>query len=161
MLFRLLLLFTVVPLVELLLLIEIGEQIGLGATILLIVTTGVIGASLAKHEGLRTLRDIQSEFNAGRLPGDHLVDALLILVAGAVLITPGVITDAVGFTLLIPPARRFIRKQLQRRFSGSITMVDMSRMQRPYGSGDDFIDVEARLVDAEEGETERGEKGEK
>jgi len=107
---RLLLLFTLVPLLELFLLIEVGELIGFWATVALVVTTGALGAFLTRFEGLRVLGQVQAEFRVGRVPTDRLLDGLLILLAGAVLLTPGLITDAVGFFLLVPPGRRLIRE---------------------------------------------------
>lgn len=117
MLARLILLFTVVPLVELLLLLEIGRRIGTLATLLLIVVTGVTGALLAKQQGLGVLRRIQAEFSSGRAPTSAIVDGLIILVAGALLITPGILTDVVGFLCLLPITRRHVRVMLGRMFA--------------------------------------------
>ena len=94
---RLLLLFVLVPALELVLLIELGQRIGTLPTLGLIVLTGVVGASLARSQGLRVLQELQRETEAGRLPAEPLVDGALILVAGALLVTPGVLTDAFGF----------------------------------------------------------------
>jgi UPF0716 protein FxsA len=110
--FRLLILFTLVPLIELFLLIKLGELIGVWATVMLVVGTGALGAYLTRLQGLRVLRQVQAEIQEGRVPTDGLLDGLLIVVAGAVLLTPGLITDAMGFILLIPPGRRLIRKAL-------------------------------------------------
>lgn len=116
MLARLLLLFVVVPLIELALLIEIGQLVGLLPTIALVVLTGIGGAALARAEGLRTLWSLRSALEAGRLPGRELMDGAAILVGGALLLTPGLLTDLVGFSLLLPPTRRWI----QDRISGSL-----------------------------------------
>lgn len=105
MLLRLLLLFTLVPVAELMVLIELGEAIGLGPTLLLILVTGVVGAALARREGSRTWLQVQRELAQGELPADSLLHGLMVLVAGAFLVTPGVITDAVGFLLLVRPVR--------------------------------------------------------
>ena len=117
---RLLLLFTFVPLVELYLLIRIGRVIGVVPTIAIVVVTGALGAALARHQGLGVLRRLQEDLVAGRPPTGALVDGLLILVAGAMLLTPGLITDAVGFLLLVPAGRKVVRKAvsaaLERRF---------------------------------------------
>ena len=110
MFFRLLILFTLVPLIEFFLLIKLGELIGVWATVLLVIGTGALGAYLTRLQGLRVLRQVRAEFQEGRVPTDGLLDGLLIVVAGAVLLTPGLITDALGFFLLIPPGRRLIRK---------------------------------------------------
>ena len=106
---RLLILFTLVPLLELYLLIRVGDLIGVWPTVALVVLTGAFGAFLTRFEGLRVLRKVQSEFQEGRVPTAGLLDGLLIVVAGAVLLTPGLITDALGFFLLLPPGRRVVR----------------------------------------------------
>jgi len=140
MLLQLLLLFTLVPLVELMLLIKIGEWISLWPTIGLVVFTGIIGASLARKQGIRTWTRIRTDLGAGILPGDRLIDALLILIAGALLVTPGVITDGIGFFLLIPPARALIRNHLKKQFKSKFVIMNMN--DRPQPGGDEFIDVE-------------------
>jgi len=116
MLLRLFLLFTLVPIAELWLLIRIGGLIGLPATLGLVLFTGAAGAALARREGLRSWMSVQGELATGRLPGAELVHGLLILIAGIVLLTPGVITDAIGLALLIRPIRRRLIARLQRRF---------------------------------------------
>ena len=112
----LLLLFIVVPAVELMLLIEIGRHIGTLPTLGLIIFTGALGATLARHQGLAVLRQVQEESAAGRMPAGALLDGVLILLAGAVLMTPGVLTDLFGFLCLIPPCRRVLKAYLRRRF---------------------------------------------
>lgn len=113
---RLLLLFTLIPLIELLLLIEVGGLIGVIPTVGIVIATGVLGAWLTRLEGLKTLRRIREDLANGRMPAERLVDGLLILVAGAVLLTPGLLTDACGFFLLVPPGRRFVRVALVNAF---------------------------------------------
>jgi UPF0716 protein FxsA len=124
---RLFLLFTCIPLVELYLLLQIGSVIGAVNTFLLVIITGVLGAYLAQQEGIRTLERIRTLMARGEMPGEPLIDALLILVAGFVLITPGILTDLLGFLMLIPatraPIRRWIKGQLERKFSTSNAAV--------------------------------------
>ena len=117
---RLLLLFIAVPVVELVLLIEIGQRVGTIATIGLIVGTGIVGASLARQQGTSTLARLRKDLNDGRLPAEPIVDGVLILVAAAVLITPGVLTDLVGFLCLIPACRRLLKRYLKRRFERAV-----------------------------------------
>jgi UPF0716 protein FxsA len=117
---RLLLLFILVPTVELVLLIEVGSRIGTLATLGLIAITGLIGASLARQQGLRVLRQVQEEIAQGRLPAGSLVDGLIILIAGALLITPGILTDAFGFLCLVPAFRGFVKRVLRRRFEQAV-----------------------------------------
>jgi UPF0716 protein FxsA len=114
MLLRLLLLFTVVPLVELFLLIRIGELIGVWATVAIVIVTGALGAFLTRLEGLRVLGQVREEFRRGRVPTERLLDGLLVLLAGAVLLTPGLITDMLGFFLLIPPGRKVVHTAISR-----------------------------------------------
>lgn len=142
MLFRLLLLFTIVPLIELAVMIKVGEHIGIVPTIAIILGAGLFGAALARHEGLRTLRSIQADLAAGRPPTDRMIDALLILVAGVLLITPGFLTDCVAVLLLVPPIRVLVRKYLKRRFAARFTIFDATAPPAAPPS-DEFIDVEA------------------
>ena len=116
----LLLLFVVVPTVELILLIEIGQRIGTVATLALIVGTGIVGASLAKQQGINTFARLRQDLGEGRSPAVPIIDGVLILVAAAFLVTPGVLTDVVGFLLLVPMSRRLIRRNLKRRFERAI-----------------------------------------
>ena len=118
--FQLVLLFVVLPAVELALLIEVGRRIGTPATLTLIIVTGVVGASLARRQGLGVLRDLQLETAAGRLPAGSLVDGVMILVAGALLVTPGVLTDAFGFLCLVPAFRRAAKRGLLRRWERAV-----------------------------------------
>jgi len=120
MLLRLFLLFTIIPIAELSLLIRIGGLIGLGPTLGLVVATGAAGAWLSRREGLKSWLTVQRELAAGRLPGEEMVHAVLILVAGIVLLTPGVLTDALGIVLLIRPVRRRLIARLRERFSRQI-----------------------------------------
>ncbi len=111
---KLLLLFILVPLAELFLLIEIGKLIGTLATLTIIVCTGILGAFLARRQGIGVLQQIRIELANGRLPATQLADGIIILLAGAVLITPGVLTDVLGFLCLIPASRKIIKNILWR-----------------------------------------------
>ncbi len=113
-------LFVSIPLVELVLLIEIGQRIGTIYTIALIVITGILGATLARQQGLSVIRQLQDEMAAGRMPAVPLVDGMLVLVAAAVLLTPGLLTDAFGFALLVPAVRRWLRGKLLRRIQRAV-----------------------------------------
>ena len=119
MLFKLLLLFILVPLVELALLIYVGTLIGPWYTILIVVGTGILGAVLAKSQGTLIVNRIRSSLEQGIIPSDELFAGALILVGGLVLLTPGIITDILGFALLIPQTRRaiagWLRGAIQRR----------------------------------------------
>ena len=110
--------FVVVPLMELLVIIEIGSRIGYLYTILLLIVISFGGAALARREGYRAIAQIQVDVAAGRMPADSMIDGALILVAAALLIAPGYITDAAGLALLLPPVRRpvraYVRKKVKR-----------------------------------------------
>lgn len=110
---RLILIFIVVPLIEILLLIEIGSRIGAFNTILVIVLTAILGASMMRQQGFTIMRNIQRDLSQGRMPTGELINGALVLAGGIVLLTPGFFTDAVGFILLIPATRGFIRKKIQ------------------------------------------------
>jgi UPF0716 protein FxsA len=114
MLARLALLFIIVPLLELVILVQLGRAVGLWPTLGLVIVTGVLGAALARAEGLRTLRRFRAELGAGRVPGGALLDGLAVLVGGAFLLTPGLLTDVTGFALLLPPTRRLIQARIRR-----------------------------------------------
>lgn len=116
----LILLFTIVPIIELALLIKVGQYIGVGYTVGIVIGTGVAGAYLAKLQGLITLRRIQQDINQGRMPADKLFDGVLILCSGILLITPGFITDLIGFMGLIPFTRNLFKQWLKRKIRDMI-----------------------------------------
>jgi len=123
---RLILIFIVVPLIEILLLIEIGNRIGALNTILIIVLTAILGASMMRQQGFTIMRNIQRDLSQGRMPTGELINGALVLVGGIVLLTPGFFTDAVGFILLIPATRGFIRKKIQRLIRRKIESGDIN-----------------------------------
>jgi len=118
---RLFILFTFVPIIELAILIEIGSRVGTFHTIMLIITTGIVGALLAQSQGLAVIRKIQEELSFGRPPAGELVDGLFVLVGGLLLVTPGIITDIVGFALLLPITRNIIKQWLIRKIQSNIS----------------------------------------
>ncbi len=132
---RLLLLFIVVPIVELILLIQLGGLIGLWPTIGLIVVTGAAGASLARWQGLSVLRQIQLDMASGKLPGGALVDGVIILMAAALMVTPGLLTDIFGFLCLVPSVRGVMKRMLKRRLERAITDGSGSFFIRVGGGG--------------------------
>ena len=131
MFFYLLLLFIVVPFVELALLFMLADLTTWWHTLLLVIVTGVVGTWLARSQGLRTYRKIQQSLAAGQMPTDSLLDAAMIFVAGALLLTPGILTDIVGFSLLFPPTRLLYRRWLVKRFKARFTMQTKFRTSEP------------------------------
>lgn len=117
---KLALLFVVVPLLELALLIKVGQVVGFLPTMALVVFTGVTGAWLARLEGLRTLWKLREDLARGQLPGQAIMDGMSILLGAAFLLTPGIITDVVGFSLLLPVTRRGIQRRVRKRLEQSI-----------------------------------------
>ena len=115
MLLKLFLAFAIIPIIEIYLLIEIGSMFGALTAVTLVILTGFLGAFLARMQGLQTLYRIQESLREGRMPSGELLDALLIVIAGLVLLTPGFLTDSVGFMLLIPATRNFIKYWLRRQ----------------------------------------------
>jgi len=114
MLWKLMLVLTVVPLLELYLLVRLSEWTSFWFTVLVILGTGAVGAVIARMQGLMVLRRMQWELSEGRVPTGSILDGVMILVAAALLVTPGLLTDTVGFVLLAPPGRAFLRKLLRR-----------------------------------------------
>ena len=115
MLLKLFLAFTLIPIIEIYLLIEIGSMFGALTAVVLVILTGFLGAFLARMQGLQTLYRIQESLREGRMPSGELLDALLIGIAGLVLLTPGFLTDSAGFLMLIPATRNAIKNWLRRQ----------------------------------------------
>ena len=113
-------LFLAIPFVEVVLLIKMASVIGFWPTLAIQVGTAILGAALAKFQGWMTWIRIKNELMAGRLPADALMDALLIFAAGIILITPGLISDTLGFLVLLPPSRRLIKLWLRAKFAGML-----------------------------------------
>jgi UPF0716 protein FxsA len=112
--------FLVMPLIELAVVIKIGSAIGVLDTLGLLILLSLLGGWLVKREGIGVVRRIQASLAAGRMPGTELSDGFLVLLAGALLLTPGFVTDAFGLALLLPPVRAIVRRVLARRFRSRI-----------------------------------------
>ena len=111
----LLLAFILIPIIELMVLVEVHHLIGLEYTIAIVILTGVAGAFLAKTQGMIVMTNIRRDLAEGRMPAPRLIDGVMILIAGVLLITPGLITDIVGFMLLLSPIRASIRAWLRKK----------------------------------------------
>jgi UPF0716 protein FxsA len=128
---RLAVLFVLVPVVELMLLIRMGQLIGFWPTVAFVLVTGWAGAVLVRVEGMRILARFQQELTMGRVPGQAILDGASVLVGGAFLLAPGVLTDLTGLALLFPPSRRLIQRWVRRRLergimNGSIRVMTMT-----------------------------------
>jgi UPF0716 protein FxsA len=146
---RLLALFIVIPFVELFILIRLGQAIDVWWTLAIIIATGYLGATLARRQGRAVLAQLKQQLSAGQIPAAPAVDGVLILVAGAFLITPGLLTDTAGLLLLLPPIRARIRDALQGSFRQQLSSQMPPNIQWPPGFGDqrrspsgDVIDIE-------------------
>ncbi len=117
---RLALLFVIVPLLELALLIQMGQWVGYWPTIGLVVFTGVTGAWLARMQGLRTMWRLRHDLANGRVPGQAIMDGMAVLAGGALLLAPGILTDLIGFGLLVPGTRHAIQKRIMARLERHI-----------------------------------------
>lgn len=133
----LLLLLLTVPLVEIYVLIEVGQSIGTATTVALVIFTAVLGAWLLRWQGLHTLARVQAALQRNELPAIELIEGLLLIITGVLLLTPGFVTDAIGFACLIPTVRRGFALSLVNR-------VIVTRV-RGDASGDRTIDGEYRV----------------
>ncbi len=123
--------FLVVPIVELAVILQVGQAIGALETVALLIVVSVVGGWLVKREGLGVVRRISTATSAGRVPGRELADGALILLAGALLITPGFLSDLLGIALLLPPVRAAVRPVLV----GAVARRAIDRRLRPRGTG--------------------------
>ena len=123
MLFRLFLLFALIPVIELALLVEVGGRIGEAPTIAVVLGTGAAGAWLARSQGLRALQRLQEAVRTAQFPGEEIFDGILILAGGLLLLTPGFLTDILGFCALVPGSRYLLKTLVKSRVRG--------RMQNP------------------------------
>ena len=118
---KLLFLFITVPILEIYILLEVGNTIGLGATILLVFATGIAGAHLAKSQGLSLMLKIQEEMAAGRMPAEEMIDGAMVLSGGLLLLTPGFCTDLSGFLLRAPFSRTILKVWLKKLIGSMVS----------------------------------------
>ena len=116
MFFKLFLALTLIPLVEIYLLIKIGSHLGAFNTVFIVILTALLGAWLARLEGSKTMTKVRESLNRGELPAEEMLDAMLIFVAGIVLLTPGFVTDLAGLGILVPQIRNGFKRWLRRKF---------------------------------------------
>ncbi|NIR32533.1 MAG: FxsA family protein [Gammaproteobacteria bacterium] len=143
----LLLLFLVVPLVEIYVLIQVGSVVGALPTVLLVVLTAVLGAALMRLQGFSTLARVQASLNRGEIPATELVEGAILLVSGALLLTPGFVTDAVGFACLVPPWRTAMARWLLRRGIARFHVRTQGDTRRGRGERGRVIEGEYRRDD--------------
>jgi UPF0716 protein FxsA len=144
MLAPLLILFIVVPIVELAVLIQVGQEIGVLPTVAILVADSILGSLLMRSQGRATWRRFNVALQSGRPPAREVLDGVLVIFGGALLLTPGFLTDILGLTLLIPPSRAVVRRVLVRRFAAR--MISSATRRRPPAGP---ADVEGRAVDVD------------
>jgi len=129
--YYLLALFIGLPVLELALLFRLHDAVGFAPTVILVLLTGVVGTVLVRRQGISILFKIRQEMAIGNLPAPQMMDAVMILLAGALLVTPGLITDTVGFALLVPvireQIRRWLRKKLEQKANSGYIQVHVKR----------------------------------
>jgi UPF0716 protein FxsA len=129
-----------VPLIELIVLIQIGRHLGALETIALVIAAGLLGAFVAMRAGVRAIGQVQADIDAGRVPADSLLDGLIVLAIGLMLITPGFVTDVIGLILLLAPVRTLIRNYVKSRLRGRMVLMQGGQS----ASAGDWVDVEPR-----------------
>ena len=123
------------PIAEIVVLLRVGGSIGWLYTVLIVLVTAILGAVLVKSQGLRTLNSVREQISDGELPTQAIGEGVALLFAGAVLLTPGFITDAIGFSLLTPPIRKSLVKWVLTRIQmSSSTFVNRSVFDSEQGS---------------------------
>lgn len=143
-------LFIAVPIAEISVLIRVGSSIGALNTILFVILTAVLGAYLVRQQGFATLSKLQKETNAGRVPALQIAEGVALLFAGAVLMTPGFITDAVGFAILIPPVRQaFIAWAANNVFKGGVTSAYSSSVYSSSTNSDGAHKSDPSIIEGE------------
>ena len=147
MFFRLFLAFTLIPVVEIYLLIQLGSKIGVMMTIGIVVATGVIGAYLARTQGLLTVLKMQKTLQAGQIPAEEMIDAVLIALAGVVLLTPGFITDVMGMILLFPVTRRMLKHWLIKKWQRVQVQTNQYQTMKNFHSSKNTSEEEPTIIE--------------
>ena len=151
--------FIIIPILEIALFIEVGGALGVGWTLFMCFLTAVLGAALIRIQGLGALLSARRRMDRNEMPMVEMMDGIALAFAGACLITPGFFTDAIGFTLLVPPLRHYIQREILRRFGAHVFTVGgagdfhNAGRQSPYNrreSEDIIIDVEYERMDDED-----------
>lgn len=157
--------FVVVPIAEIYVLLQIGHAIGALPTIALLIADSVLGAALMRSQGRAAWLRFNAALAEGRVPGREVIDGALVILGGALLLTPGFLSDALGLVLLLPPTRAIVRRVLLRRFGGRVvagaTSGARARMfgfgpppgRERHGAGDDEV-VDANATDVDPRRTE-------
>ncbi len=140
----LLIAFIVVPIIELAVIIQVGQAIGVVPTVLLLLAMSAAGAWLVRREGLKSWRRFRTALDQARIPAAEVVDGALVMLGGALMLTPGFVTDVFGLLLVAPPSRALVNRAIRTRvrWSFGIPGVAPRRPTQPVTHPDDPIDVE-------------------
>ncbi len=141
-----LLIFVVIPLLELMIFFSVGEHIGFFPALLCAFLTAIIGGSIVRFQGFQTLFSFRDSVSKGKLPKNEIFDGFFIVAAGALLITPGFLTDTIGFLLLIPVFRRFLRHIIEKNTRFSVKTSGFSTQTRSHSQDPDIIEGEYETV---------------
>ncbi len=128
----LLFLFILVPIFEIVVFIQVGDQIGLAATLVIVIITAIIGVNLLKQQGFAVMRDIQNSLNQGKMPALEIASGAQLLFAGGLLLTPGFVTDIIGFLLMIPAMRMLLAKFLINRINLSNAEMNSANFESDF-----------------------------
>lgn len=154
MFFTLFFLFAVLPILEITLLIQVGEQIGAWNTVGIVIITAFVGAYIVRQQGLSTYLQAQSKMQQGQLPGQEMAEGLLLLIAGVLLVTPGFVTDIIGFAFALPFTRPLIAKSISKHLIAKQVHFQQQtfyqHQSRQYGQSqqdEEIIEGEFRRTD--------------
>lgn len=142
----LLILFIVIPLIEIAVIVQVAQAVGGWNTVGLLLIISIAGAWLVRREGFIVMRNVRMQLNQGHMPTNELIDGVLLLIGGLMMLTPGFVTDALGLLLVFPITRRGARTVVRRRFATKTTVIGVPRPGAPPRrdsgfDGNDVIDV--------------------
>ncbi|MCW8109080.1 FxsA family protein [Alteromonas ponticola] len=146
---NLFLLFAIMPIVEIALLVQVGGIIGGWNTIALVLISAFVGAYFVRREGVHTLTTAQQKMQSNQIPGQELLEGLMLLVAGVLLVTPGFITDIFGLALVLPPSRKYIAKKLKKHLSMHVVSGSAFQSQQYYHSSAQAPDKDEDIIEGE------------
>jgi len=154
----LLLIFIVVPIAELAVIIQVGQEIGVWWTIAILIADSILGSLLMRSQGRIAWRRFNETAQAGRVPAREVLDGVLVIFGGAFLLTPGFITDIIGVVFLLPPTRALVRRFLVKRFADRMIVAAQTRATGwpPPGSGRRPGDVDGTVIDVDADHLPRG-----
>jgi UPF0716 protein FxsA len=146
-------LFILIPFVEIYVFLQVGDTIGIGTTLFLAFFTAILGGIIIKYQGMATLQAVQNSMRHGQAPMAEIFDGFCLVAAGATLITPGFVTDTIGFLLLIPAVRKFLRQTIGKH-------IEM-RSMNDINPGNPYAEQDAQIIEAEYTRVDDEDEGER